>query len=288
MARSPRRLQDVRRIAEKHEHDGRLRSCQCTQAQLQSETFQAWCARLRERPMRMHRKVWEYCYIAQALHERGMLRPGRRGLGFAVGEEPLSAMFAAFGCEIVATDLDTDKVDKAMWVDTQQHAASLEALNRRGICDADAFRQRVTFRFLDMRELPDGLGTFDFIWSSCSLEHLGTMALGEKFILESLKYLRRGGVAVHTTEFNARWNFLTLRRGPTVLFRRRDLERIAKRLGQLGYAVDLDFTRGDLPCDKVVDRPPYSQEPHLKLVLSSRSIHVLTSFGLIIEAPSGD
>jgi hypothetical protein len=32
-----------------------------------------------------HRKVWEWCAIAQALEERDMLRPGRRGCGFAVG-----------------------------------------------------------------------------------------------------------------------------------------------------------------------------------------------------------
>ena len=33
-----------------------------------------------------------------------MLRPGRRGLIFAAGREPLPAFFAAFGAEIVATD----------------------------------------------------------------------------------------------------------------------------------------------------------------------------------------
>ena len=280
-----RRFLNLRRTTEENRHDGKLRSCQCTQSQLQSEAFQAWCARLHERPMQMHRKVWEYCYIVQALHERDMLEPGRRGLGFAVGQEPLSAMFASLGCEIVASDLDMDKVGKAKWVETNQHAASLEALNQRGICEADSFRQRVTFRFLDMRELSDGLGTFDFMWSSCSLEHLGTIAKGEKFIFESLKYLKPGGVAVHTTEFNVRSNLLTLTRGPDVVFRRRDLERIAKRLGQLGYAVDLDFSSGSLPYDEVIDRPPYKEEIHLKLLLS---IYVVTSFGLIIERPRGD
>jgi 2-polyprenyl-3-methyl-5-hydroxy-6-metoxy-1,4-benzoquinol methylase len=263
-------------------HHGKLRSCQCTQSQLQSETFQAWGARLHERPMHMHRKTWEYCYIAQALYERDMLTPGRRGLGFAVGQEPLSAMFASLGCEIVASDLATEEAHKANWVETNQHAASLEALNQRGICQEDLFRQRVTFRFLDMRKLPDGLGSFDFIWSACSLEHLGTIGLGEKFIYESLKYLKPGGVAVHTTEFNVRSNIFTLTRGPIAVFRRRDLQRIAKRLRRSGYRVDLDFASGSLPYDKVVDRPPYKQEIHLKLSLG---LHILTSFGLIIESP---
>lgn len=44
-------------------------------AQLQSPAFQAWGAKFHEKPMHMHRKVWEYCYVAQALAERDLLRP---------------------------------------------------------------------------------------------------------------------------------------------------------------------------------------------------------------------
>ncbi len=148
----------------------RLCSCQCTQAQLQSPQFQEWAPRMDEEPMRMHRKPWEYFFIAQALHERGMLRPGSRGLGFGVGREPLVALFASLGCEIVATDLPTEEAHKGCWVDGVQHASSLEDLNGRGICGPEEFREKVSFRFVDMRKLPDDLGTFDFLWSCCSLE----------------------------------------------------------------------------------------------------------------------
>lgn len=55
---------------------------------------------------RFHRKVWEFCAIAQALDERGMLRPGRCGLGFAAGREHLVSAFAERGCMILATDLE--------------------------------------------------------------------------------------------------------------------------------------------------------------------------------------
>ena len=51
-----------------------------------------------------------------------------------------------------------------------------------------------------MRDLPDDLGSFDFIWSSCSFEHLGSLGEGERFVLEALRFLKPGGVAVHTTE----------------------------------------------------------------------------------------
>ena len=258
---------------------GKLKSCQCTQAQLQSEPFRAWAVQMREDPEHVHRKLWEYCYITQALYERDMLAPGRRGLGFAVGTEPLPALFASLGCEILATDLDTEEARAKGWVETAQHAASVDILNERGICDPQQFREKVSFRFVDMRKLPDDLGTFDFIWSSCSLEHLGTLKAGEKFIYESLKYLKPGGVSVHTTEYNVRSNFFTVTKGPSVIYRKRDLQRIAKNVRKQGCKIDLDFTEGKLPYDQIVDKPPYTGEVHLKLLLEN---YVATSFGLII------
>lgn len=230
--------------------------------------------------MAMHRKLWEYCYITQALHERGLLAPGRRGLGFAVGQEPLPALFASLGCHILATDLETEEAHKNGWVNSAQHADSLDTLNRRGICDPELFRQRVSFQFLDMRQLPDDLGTYDFIWSACSLEHLGTMALGEQFIYQSLKYLKPGGVAVHTTEFNLQSNDITLTQGMAVLFRKKDIQRIAANLRRRGYRIDLDFTQGNLQYDRFVDKPPYKLEIHLRLLYEG---YIITSYGLIIE-----
>ena len=231
----------------------------------------------------MHRKIWEYCYIAQALFERGMLAPGRRGLGFAVGQEPLSALFASMGCEVLATDLAPTEADAALWKSTGQHAASLDALNSRGICPADVFLRNTRFRYLDMRELPDGFGTFDFVWSSCAAEHLGSLVLGRRFLIDSVKYLRPGGVCVHTVEYNVRSNCRTLAHGPTVLFRKHDLRRVAQELGQRHCHIGLDFRLGRLPADRFVDGPPYPQETHLKLALAG---YTASSFGLIIECPS--
>ncbi|HRE25770.1 MAG TPA: hypothetical protein PK954_03970, partial [Anaerolineales bacterium] len=94
----------------------------------------------------MHRKIWEYEFVAQALFERDMLRSGRRGLGFAVGRESLPALFASMGCEILATDLDYEKAARGKWVETAQYAGSLEALNAKGVCDDKEFRDRVAFR----------------------------------------------------------------------------------------------------------------------------------------------
>jgi hypothetical protein len=232
----------------------------------------------------MHRKIWEWCFIAEALDERGLLQPGQRGLGFAVGQEPLPALLASRGCEIVATDLDQRHAAAAGWIKTNQHASGLEALNQRGLCPADAFQQRVRFEHVDMNHIPEHLRDFDFVWSSCSLEHLGSLALGEQFIYNSLACLRPGGCAVHTTEYNVNSNTRTPDYRSTVLFRRRDLERITALARECGHRVaPLDLCAGDMPLDQIVDVPPYRHDPHLKVQLRK---NVCTSVGLIIEKGS--
>ena len=151
----------------------------CRASDLESAAFLDWAQAMGERPGHMHRKVWEFCYIAQALHERGQLRPDSSGLGFAVGQEPLSALFAQNGVNILATDLDPGHAEQTNWIETGQHAASIDALNQRNLCPAEEFRDRVHFRTVDMRKLPDDLGTFDFLWSACALEHLGSIRAGQ-------------------------------------------------------------------------------------------------------------
>lgn len=250
---------------------------------LESDLFQGWLSQMPGHPIyRPNRKDWEWCYIAQALYERDMLRPGRRGLGFAVGQEPLPALFAKYGCDVIASDLSIDQARDAGWIDSSQHAASLEILNKDRICSVDEFLERVAFRFIDMKNIPDDLKDLDFAWSSCSLEHLGSLKLGEQFIYDSLRIIRPGGVVVHTTEFNVSSNSSTIEQGGTVLFRRRDLEGIASSLESQEYLIELDFTSGTRQADSFVDSPPYEGESHLKLEVDD---YVATSFGLIISRP---
>ena len=263
--------------------EGLLRSGICSQAQLESQPFRECAEILKERPGHLHRKVWEFCFITQALLERDMLRPGRAGLGFAVGQEPLSACFASKGCTILATDLAHEEAAKGEWVKTGQHADSLDQLNLRGICPPDDFCRRVSFRYVDMRSIPDDLGTYDFVWSSCSLEHLGSLESGETFIHDSLKLLKPGGVAVHTTEYNLQSNSATISQGPNVIYRERDIRRIAHALSERGYDIDVDYTLGDHWADRHVESPPYRQRVHLRLYLFG---YETTSIGLIITKPS--
>ncbi len=178
---------------------GRLRSCLCTQRLLESPAFTRWATRLdpnsvpADGRIKLHRKTWEHCYIAQALYERDLLRPGARGLGFAVGREPLPAFFASEGCTIVASDVDAEHAREIGWAQTNQHADGLATLNERGLCPAEEFNRLVSYRSVDMNRIPNDLTGFDFCWSSCAFEHLGSIHHGQEFIVNMLNTLKPGG-----------------------------------------------------------------------------------------------
>lgn len=263
----------------------------CSYSSLTSPNLRHWAEQMRpywdEQRMGMdvpvHRKIWEWAFIASALAENDMLRPGRTGVGFGVGKEPLVPLFASLGCRVVATDQSPDAAMSAGWSGSNQFAGNLSSLNELGLCDKQLFESLVTFQTVDMREIPGDLKDFDFTWSSCAFEHLGTIEEGIEFVLKQMACLRPGGIAVHTTEFNISSNRSTVARGPTVLFRRRDLERLSKLVKNNGDTVNLDFTLGSTEADTHVDRPPWSGA-HLRL---EHDEYVITSFGLVIRKGEG-
>lgn len=251
----------------------------CTAAQFTEFPHLYWCKQFRE-AVREHRKQWEFTYILQALATSGKLAPGLRGLGFGVGNEPLTAIFADRGVMVTATDLATEEAERIGWTKANQHAHSLTSLNDRGICEPEEFARLVQFRFVDMNAIPDDLQEFDFCWSACALEHVGSIELGLQFIKNTIDRLRPGGVAVHTTELNCNSDTETIETGGTVLFRKSDLRRVAEDLKREGHQIRMTFDLGDQPLDIFVDLPPYSGDRHLKLQIEK---YVTTSFGLIIR-----
>jgi 2-polyprenyl-3-methyl-5-hydroxy-6-metoxy-1,4-benzoquinol methylase len=230
----------------------------------------------------VNRKFWEWCAIAQALEERSKLLPGVQGLGFAVGQEPLSSFFSAKGCNVLATDLGVESSTRG-WIDRNEHAASKNALYFPQLVERDQFDRNLSFQPADMRTLKGLTGAYDFIWSSCALEHLGTLQAGLEFVQKSSRFLREGGVAVHTTEFNVRSDSKTVEKGGNVIYRQRDLLKLADALKREGLRLaDLDFDTGSHPYDLEFDVPPYmeSDRRHIKLEIDG---YVATSFLLIIE-----
>lgn len=253
---------------------------QCvTQAQMDSDLYRFWCKELAEEPI-YHRKPWEWVFIMRAVQESGCWEPGRKGLGFGVGVEPLTAVFAKHGMWVTATDQDAESAAAKGWVSGLEYGGVLDRLNDRGICDPKTFKERVRFAVVDMTRIPQDLTGFDFCWSSCALEHLGTLEAGLAFIEASLGCVKPGGVAVHTTEFNVSSNQKTVTRGPTVLYRQRDLVVLAKNLRRQGHRIRFNFNRGRGKADHFVDTPPYGKGPHLKLQVGD---YVITSIGIMIQ-----
>ncbi len=239
------------------------------------------CDKLKEAPDNYHRKIWEFSFIYQTLLESGVLKPNSRGLGFGVGKEPLVAAFASHGCIITATDLNPDKAHEKGWAQTNQHSSGIRDLNQRGICDPASFDRLVEFMEVDMTDIPAHLSSgYDFTWSSCSFEHCGSIQKGIDFVVNQMRCLKPGGIAVHTTEYNLSSNEETLDHADTVIYRRRDIEDLARLLGTMGHEIAVDYEVGEGEIESYVDIPPYTHKPHLRLQLAG---YVSTSIGLVIR-----
>ena len=251
----------------------------CTKSQFDEAVYAHWVEQIREKK-RYHRKQWEFAFILQNLHIQLLLENGRRGLGFGVGQEPLPALMASRGVRVTATDLDLEGAVEKGWAASNQHTTSLAVLNEDGICEPAMFEKQVGFRNVDMNNIPPDLTGYDFCWSSCAFEHLGSIELGLQFVENSLKCLKPGGVAVHTTEYNCQSNDKTLAEGGTVIFRQRDILELANRLRSAGHQLFLNLNQGSQDLDKHVDMPPYAQDHHLKLQLDK---YVTTSIGLVVQ-----
>jgi SAM-dependent methyltransferase len=268
-------------------------SCKAsTQADMESDWVAHWCAQLHT-PVVFHRKLWELAFLLQALHENDLLRPGARGLGFGCGEEPIPSYLAARGVAVTVTDLAADRAQSTGWAATGQHTTSIDKTFRAELVDRGAFDRLVDLRFVDMNAIPADLAGYDFCWSICAFEHLGSIEQGLRFVENAMATLRPGGIAVHTTEFNIDPRGETIDNWPTVLFQREHFTALAERLTAAGHHVaPLDFDIGDQPMDRFIDLPPWSHDlpaewqrwhgagPHLKVGVDG---FISTCFGLVIR-----
>jgi SAM-dependent methyltransferase len=265
-----------------------LKAKGCTEQDIESDWVAFWCKELNI-PVSYHRKTWELAYVSQILFNEGKLVEGSRGIGFACGEEPLPSLFVKYGASVLATDLDPTRAEAKGWIDSNQHMQSFKRLRRSDICPDESRLDRIDAAYLDMNAIPDDLnGQFDFCWSICSLEHLGSIANGLNFIENSLHVLKPGGVSVHTMEFNVN-DGETVDHWPTVLFQKQHLLDLAERLRTKGFAVyELDFEKGRGILDGFVDLPPYLDEDHSRHAHLKLSVDgfVCTSFSFVVKVPA--
>lgn len=230
-----------------------------------------------------YRKIWEWAALLETMRARGMLEPGKRGLGFAVRQERLPSIMAAHGVSVVATDLDV-AASKANWVEQGQHSQNVDQLFYEEIIDRRRFDELVHFQTADMNAIA-GLedGAFDFVWSSCAFEHLGTLAAGFDFVKNAMRMLKPGGIAFHTTEYNVSSNNETVTAGDDCVYRRSDLERLDRDLRSNGCGMEpIDFDAGFHSFDLMYDQAPFLQpgRVHIKLKIDE---YICTSVLIIIH-----
>jgi SAM-dependent methyltransferase len=270
-----------------------LQSKASTQEDLESDWAAYWAAELKV-PVIFHRKLWELVYVLQGLWETNCLQSGTKGIGFGCGMEPLPSYFASKGISVVVTDLPPDDRATRGWQDANQHAGTLDQVFQPQLVGLKTFQELVKLEYVDMNAIPKHLRDFDFCWSVCAMEHLGSISNGIRFVERALDVLRPGGVAIHTTEFNFANDSETVDNWPTVLFQRKHLLGLAESLQRDGHAVaSLNFSVGDRLLDRFIDLPPFAHEmsshpsvdwipgpSHLKLAIDG---FASTCFGLIIR-----
>ena len=225
---------------------------------------------------RNHRKQWEFIAITRVLRKANMLVPGKRGLVFAAGTEPLISYFAAQGPHILATDMDYNNALEQGWVNTDQHVSNREGLFRKDLISREDFDERVSFAVADMNHLNvSWFGTFDFIWTTCSVEHVGSIALGQRFVRDSMNLLKPNGIAVHTTEFLLSSTENTISEGGASFWRLKDFKAVLEGLKYDGHKPSSSIclkTGNDNPDE--YDTHPYREHDHLRLEVGP---YVITS-----------
>ncbi len=169
----------------------RLKSKPSTQDDIESAWVAYWAKKL-DMAVVYHRKVWELCYVMQALQDGKALGAGKRGLGFGCGEEPISSLLASMGIDVTVTDLEPVAAKRLGWLTTNQHATAIDQCLRPNLVDRETFLRHVTLKYVDMNEIPSDMKDYDFCWSVCALEHLGSIAKGLDFVENSLRNYEKG------------------------------------------------------------------------------------------------
>ena len=203
----------------------------CKAGDFTAKNYKDLCRLIGESPNN-HRKQWEFIYILSVLKENGLLAPGKRGLGFGCGIEPIVPALAEAGVGVTATDLPQGE---GGWWETGPWTWDKFI---PAVCSKKS-ATRITHRHVDMTDIDRDLREeeFDFVWSCGSLEHLGSINKGWEFVADSMECLKPGGIAVHTTEHDLTNGIEVLDHAPTVLYRERHFKLLSELCQGLGYQI---------------------------------------------------
>lgn len=150
---------------------------------------------LRE-PVRLHRKQWEFAMIFLALQKLGLLSDDKTGLSVGGGNERVLYSVARNVKKLFVTDLYSDET---VW-DCARTGDPDDFIKAHKPFEVDD--SKIKALRMDMRNLDFEDNTFDFCYSSCAIEHIGTCEDFIQHFNEVNRCLKEGGYYVFTTEFH--------------------------------------------------------------------------------------
>lgn len=242
----------------------------CKHSDFKDQNFKDICSQLKEK-YRVHRELWAYKSIINTFDEIGLLEKDRIGLGFLEDTNPLCSYFALKGCNVVgATLLKKNKI----WEEKN--------FNTNKICPNNTFYSNVKIFPMDFKKIHPELqnGVFDFIWGINPFIEFITFPECFHFIQESLKCLKLNGYACFVVDYNCLSNDITIDNKQPLIFRKKDIETIAKLIEPDYKMFPIDYDLGDSAYDYLIDLPPYKQNNHVKLYIQN---HVVSSLFFIIQ-----
>lgn len=232
----------------------KIRPSDCIYEDFSASWYKKW-GKLIGFPNAKHAKFWEQAAICQALDERDMLKNNRLGLGLGVGVEQLASVFASRGARVVATDQDP-RTEKSQQWDNGQLAHGKDSLYYSNIVKKDVFDRNVDFEYYDMNtDNKSYHDKFDFIWHNCVVGHLGSTKKSVDHLINSSKYIKKGGYLVFTTELNiASLKNTVSENSDTIIWTVKELENLFKVMQGVGLVAEPFRLRlGDTQKDKSIN-----------------------------------
>ena len=194
-----------------------------------AQWYRYWTERL-ELPARSAIS-WQYSFVMQVLHERNVLRLGKRGLFLGKDAENLLKWIESVGARMDRLSLDRLLALRAhLQDDTLEPSIFLPP-----IPEEDAW----------VKDLRNRLGTYDFV---ISVSELSSGSIAEKIfgaLTTSARFLHQGGVMVHTLAFASEKNGSKEHQPGVWIPDREQMEILAERLN----ALDVRFAGLELVSD---------------------------------------
>lgn len=225
--------------------------------------------------LKLHRKYWEMGFLINSLIENNLLQKNNKGIVFGCGQEPTIPALANLGLKVTISDQPKSTGKNSGWDMTKQYCHGLEVFDKYTFP-----KENISYKEINMNEIPNISG-YDFLWSLCSLEHLGSIENSFKFVINSMNVLKPGGLAIHTTEFNFKEDVFR-DDFQNCVFSKSLLEKLFYYLKGHGHnPYKLNFDMGDSLEDHHIDKQPFSDSLHLKLFAEG---YYITSIGFIIKS----